>query len=320
MTKREEPIMWTRRELKDRAKVTFKKTYWKHVLVSIVLAMVVGTAGGVSSGISSSISNVGNVIGHGVGSSSYDEDDLEDFSNGITDGYNDYKFDWDEREEADSDEENEIGFSLDPESGEFTIDGKTYTIDKPTRAAAIGAAVGVAAAVIIAIMFIGLILSLFGIAVDIFVYNPIEYGCQKFFKRSMDENQSLGVMFNGFKDGYKNIVKVMFFRDLFVFLWSLLFIIPGIVKGYAYRLVPYILSENPSMSKDEALQESNRLMMGNKWKAFVLDLSFIGWNILCLLTWGVLDIFYVGPYRNATYAAFYEAVKAEKNEAELPTV
>ncbi|MBR6909036.1 MAG: DUF975 family protein, partial [Lachnospiraceae bacterium] len=172
----------------------------------------------------------------------------------------------------------------------------------------------------IAIMFIGLILSLFGIAVDIFVYNPIEYGCQKFFKRSMDENQSLGVMFNGFKDGYKNIVKVMFFRDLFVFLWSLLFIIPGIVKGYAYRLVPYILSENPSMSKDEALKESNRLMMGNKWKAFVLDLSFIGWNILCLLTWGVLDIFYVGPYRNATYAAFYEAVKAEKNEAELPTV
>ena len=76
-------------------------------------------------------------------------------------------------------------------------------------------------------------LSLFGIAVDIFVYNPIEYGCQKFFKRSMDENQSLGVMFNGFKDGYKNIVKVMFFRDLFVFLWSLLFIIPGIVKGYS---------------------------------------------------------------------------------------
>ena len=320
MTKREEPIMWTRRELKDKAKITFKKTYWKHVLVSIVLAMVVGTAGGVSSGISSSISNVGNVIGHGAGSSSFDEDDFEDFSNGITDGYNDYKFDWDEREESDSDEENEIGFSLDPESGEFTIDGKTYTIDKPTRAAAIGAAVGVAAAVILAMMFIGLILSLFGIAVDIFVYNPIEYGCQKFFKRSMDENQSLGVMFNGFKDGYKNIVKVMFFRDLFVFLWSLLFIIPGIVKGYAYRLVPYILSENPSLSKDEALKESNRLMMGNKWKAFVLDLSFIGWNILCLLTWGVLEIFYVGPYRNATYAAFYEAVKAEKNEAELPTV
>ena len=320
MAKREEHIMWTRRELKDRAKVTFKKTYWKHVLVSIVLAMVLGTAGGVSSGVSSSISNVGNVIGHSAGGVSIDTDDLEDFKDGITDGYNDYSFDWDEREESDSDGGKDIDFSLDPENGEITIDGKTYTIDKPTRAAAIGAVAGAVAAVVIAMMFIGLVFSIFGIALDIFVYNPIEYGCQKFFKKSIDENQGLGVMFNGFKDGYKNIVKVMFFRDLFVFLWSLLFIIPGIVKGYAYRLVPYILSENPTLSKDEALKESNRLMMGNKWKAFVLDLSFIGWNILCLLTWGVLEIFYVGPYRNATYAAFYEAVKAEKNADELPTV
>ena len=98
-------------------------------------------------------------------------------------------------------------------------------------------------------------------------------------------------------------------KDLFIWLWSLLFIIPGIIKAYEYRLVPYIISENPQMNYRDALAESKKLMAGNKWKSFVLDLSFIGWDLLAGLTLGVLDIFFVGPYKASTDAALYETLK-----------
>ena len=90
--------------------------------------------------------------------------------------------------------------------------------------------------------------------------------------------------------------------------------IPGIVKSYEYRMVPFLLSENPNMTKDEALKASSRMMKGNKWRAFVLDLSFLGWHILSAFTFGMLEIFYVAPYVNGTNAALYEALKAEQNE------
>jgi uncharacterized membrane protein len=97
--------------------------------------------------------------------------------------------------------------------------------------------------------------------------------------------------------------------DLFIWLWSLLFIIPGIVKSYEYRLVPYIVSENPNISFKEAQAESKKLMKGNKWKSFILDLSFIGWDFLSLCTLGLLEIFFVGPYKASTDAALYESLK-----------
>ena len=95
---------------------------------------------------------------------------------------------------------------------------------------------------------------------------------------------------------------------IFTVLWSLLFIIPGIVKAYEYMMIPYLLADNPQMTKEQAFAESKRMMQGQKWKAFVLDLSFIGWYILSGLTLGILAIFYVSPYVNATHAALYEAL------------
>ena len=90
---------------------------------------------------------------------------------------------------------------------------------------------------------------------------------------------------------------------------SLLCIIPGIVKGYEYRMIPYLLADHPEMTKDEAFAASKEMMMGQKWNAFVLDLSFIGWDILSSMTFGILDIFYVMPYKMSTNAALYEAIK-----------
>ena len=101
----------------------------------------------------------------------------------------------------------------------------------------------------------------------------------------------------------------MFLQNLFLGLWTLLFIIPGIVKAYSYRMVPYILADNPEMSSTDIITKSREMMNGHKWDAFVLDLSFLGWLILTALTGGILGIFYVYPYIFETNAELYLALK-----------
>ena len=108
----------------------------------------------------------------------------------------------------------------------------------------------------------------------------------------------------------------MFFRDLYTFLWMLLFIIPGIIKSYEYQMIPYILAENPEISRNEAFQLSKDMMYGNKWKSFVLDLSFLGWEILNICTFGILGIFYVNAYEDQTEAALYETIKNQQERGE----
>ena len=147
------------------------------------------------------------------------------------------------------------------------------------------------------------------ILLDVFIFNPLEVGCKKYYLRNLNEPAQVGNIGYAFDNNYKNIIKTMFFRDLFTVLWTLLFIIPGIVKSYEYQMIPYLLADNPQMTKEQAFEESKRMMQGQKWKAFVLDLSFIGWNILSALTLGILGIFYVQPYMDATHAALYEALR-----------
>ena len=159
------------------------------------------------------------------------------------------------------------------------------------------------------VFIISLFIMAIGLAVRYLLLVPFEYGCRKFFRKNLDEPAKLSNIVYVFDSHYKNIVKTAFLTDLFIWLWSLLFIVPGIIKAYQYRLVPYIMSENPNMNFKDAQAESTRLMQGNKWKSFVLDLSFIGWDILSLLTWGMLEIFYVGPYKASTDAALYESLK-----------
>lgn len=97
----------------------------------------------------------------------------------------------------------------------------------------------------------------------------------------------------------------MFLRGLFTGLWSLLFVIPGIIKHYEYLMIPYILAENPGMDRQEVFAISKRMMMGQKWNVFVLDLSFIGWRLLEGITLGIVGVFYVEPYYQATMAELY---------------
>lgn len=101
--------------------------------------------------------------------------------------------------------------------------------------------------------------------------------------------------------------------SLYTFLWSLLFIIPGIIKSYSYAMTPYILLDRPELSPTEAIKESEKMMNGHKMDLFILDLSFIGWILLSMLTCGIL-ILYVEPYMMATKAAFYLELKGPDPE------
>lgn len=166
---------------------------------------------------------------------------------------------------------------------------------------------------IIAIVGIIVFSALIGIAISIFLENPLLIGCYKFFINCKKDGENLNDIVMTFKNGYMNVVLTEFLRGLFTFLWSLLFVIPGIIKGYEYMLIPYLLADNPQMDREEAFAKSKEMMDGNKWKAFVLDLSFFGWGLLSACTCGILYIFYVGPYIHLTKAELYHALKAEQN-------
>ena len=153
------------------------------------------------------------------------------------------------------------------------------------------------------------VIAILGILIGVFLFLPLQVGCQRFLFLNLREPANVREVLWAFDSSYLNIVKVMFLRDLKIFAWALLLVIPGVVKAYEYRLSPFLLAENPALSSAEACEQSRALMNGNKWNAFVLDLSFIGWNILSHLTLGLVGLFYVSPYENSTNAALYEALR-----------
>lgn len=101
-------------------------------------------------------------------------------------------------------------------------------------------------------------------------------------------------------------------RSAYIFLWSLLFVIPGIYAAYGYAMAPYILLENPEMTANEAITKSKELMNGNRWRLFCLEISFIGWALLAaFFTLGIGGL-WLRPYMETSFAAFYREIKAEK--------
>lgn len=140
----------------------------------------------------------------------------------------------------------------------------------------------------------------------VFVGNLLKMGGYRFFILNQTAQPGIGTLLDGFRSGhYVNIVLTMFLRDLFTTLWSLLLVVPGIVKYYEYLMVPYIIAENPAMDYKEAFQISKQMMDGEKMEAFIMDLSFLGWYLLSVVTCGLLAIFYVNPYVQASFAEMY---------------
>ncbi len=122
------------------------------------------------------------------------------------------------------------------------------------------------------------------------------------------ERVNIGDLFSNFRNTWISF-KLSFFTGLFTFLWSLLLIIPGIIKSYAYMMSSYIIIENPEMGALDAITLSRRMMKGHKFEAFILDLSFIPWILLCIVTLGI-GCLYVVPYMTATRANYYNHIKA----------
>jgi len=220
--------MWTRAELKTRAKGVMKLYYWKMFFVSFVLLLVGGREG--SGGSGSSNSNTGKAVE-----------------------------------------------PISPELAEFMIK----------------------IAVIVASLFVVFLL------LRIFIGFVLEVGGRKFFVRAAEGECNMFYLGHYFKEGrYPGIVGTMVLRGIYIFLWTLLLIIPGIIKSYAYRMVPYILADNPDIGASRAIELSNRMTDGEKWDMFVLDLSFIGWYLLGLIALGI-GVLFVMPYEDATKAELY---------------
>lgn len=160
------------------------------------------------------------------------------------------------------------------------------------------------------VFFIGMLLSLAAIAYTVLVGNVIKVGGASWtLRHHRGEDLPVEEMFTVFKRNYKGAVSTMFLKDVTVYLWSLLFVIPGIVKGYAYCMVPYLLHDNPNLTSKRALEISNEMTMGHKGDLFMMQLSFIGWILLTVLTCGILGVVYVNPYMELTMAGAYDHLK-----------
>ena len=155
-----------------------------------------------------------------------------------------------------------------------------------------------------------IVVILLAIAADIFLGNPLRVGGSRFYLHNIHSKGEFEDLGFAFQNQFGNVVKVMFFRDLYIWLWSLLFVIPGIIKALQYRMVPYLLADNPELTTKEALDLSKKMMDGEKMNALILDLSFLGWNILSSLTFGILGFVWVNPYQDATNAELYMALSA----------
>ena len=120
---------------------------------------------------------------------------------------------------------------------------------------------------------------------------------------------NIGGLFDGFND-FGRIVGTKLLQAIYTFLWTLLLVIPGIIKNYSYAMTDFILKDQPELANNAAIEKSMAMMDGNKMKLFLLDLSFIGWAILCLFTFGI-GFLYLQPYVQSAHAAFYEDLKAQ---------
>ncbi|WP_312832371.1 DUF975 family protein [Sedimentibacter saalensis] len=143
----------------------------------------------------------------------------------------------------------------------------------------------------------------------ILVGYSLEVGSRRYFVKLSQYKNTKGCYGFSFDSmNYKGIVSTMFLMNVYNILWTLLFVIPGIIKAYSYRMVPYILGDNPNIGANEAITLSRKMMDGNKFEAFVLDISFLGWYLLGLLAL-VIGMLFVNPYYDATCAQLYVALR-----------
>ena len=143
---------------------------------------------------------------------------------------------------------------------------------------------------------------------------PLNVGlCGFLLKVERGEEHSYRDLFAFYtKEHFNTVTMGMIMMQAFIMLWSLLLIVPGIVKAYEYAMVPFILAENPDMKWKDVLARSSEMMKGNKWRYFVFCLSFLGWILLGELTCGVVLVYHAIPFMVLSCAIFYDVIKLEQ--------
>ena len=149
-----------------------------------------------------------------------------------------------------------------------------------------------------------LVYSVVASLISIIIGCVVELGLKKYFLNQYDgAEHSIRDLFSQFGN-WGGAFCLRLLTALYLVLWTLLFIIPGLIKTYSYAMAPYIMAEHPDWSANECITRSRELMDGHKFELFCLDLSFIGWDLLCILSLGIGFIF-LRPYKEAAKAAFY---------------
>ena len=160
--------------------------------------------------------------------------------------------------------------------------------------------------IILAAESLGSIIPLGGsLAATIFLVNIIgEVGTRRFFIHNHRDKGEVGHLFESFSSSYLNQVLVMLLKNLFVWLWSLLLIVPGIMKAYSYTMTELILVEHPEYSPLQAITASKEMMYGHRWEFFCLQARFWAWGLLCCFTFGIAAL-WLYPYYMTAKSKFY---------------
>lgn len=155
---------------------------------------------------------------------------------------------------------------------------------------------------------IAAVMAAVGMAISLFVGNAADVGLAHYFVRNVETKPSFADAFYGFKVKYFRNIGTLLLVGIKLALWSLLLVVPGIIKSFEYAIIPYILADDAEITSREAFRKAKEMMMGNKWRLFKLNFSFFGWFVLCVVTCGVGTPFLL-PYVSAANAEFYADLK-----------
>lgn len=289
--------MWKRKELKEKAKKVVHKNYWTAIVVCFLIALFTGEFGTSIIGVWQTEDSM---------DPNYLVNKMEEREEEIPEEKIDEFFTKRNVKEALNETQIKVWEALDANLNSATKSQKYIfkVIDAVTSFYLEQTKLGI-------LLIIGAILSF---AFTILIADPLIVGGKNYFLKAREGvNPKVGVMGEVFqKEHWLNVAMIMFLRNIYNALWYLT-IIGGFIKTYEYRMIPYILAENPTVERKEAFQLSKQMMKGNKWKTFILDLSFFGWNFLSVMTFGLLSILYVNPYNATTMAELYITLKNENS-------
>lgn len=299
----EETPMWTRKELKKGARTSLKANYWRSVLVCILLMIFAGAYASTASSAPhvnvdmegpeaprmSGNTTVVNSIVNTIVQAQYNNLPIQEPSINVTAS----------RGVA------AAVFDNVTKSGSF-IFGLLNAVNQFVFGDTVATGI---------ILLVGAIL---GFVYWLLVGNLLRVGECRFFLESLcyEDTPVFRVLFLYKVKKVWRPARIMCYRTVYTVLWSLT-IVGGFIKGYAYRMVPYVLAENPMLTRRQAFRLSQDMMRGNKWKAFKLDISLLGWELLSSVTFGIAGYLFVNPYTALTSAQLYRTLRQQAIEKQL---